>query len=181
LKGLALLVDTVTESRVGQAMAWVSSAMSVGLILGPVLGGVIYQTRGYYSAFGLAFAFIGVDLVLRIILVEKKIAVRYTAVPPTRVEENPPVKVQELTPPTGIDTEEEPIPPPAVAQAPIVHTSKIPTVIRILKYPRLLTALFLSFVQALILSAFDATLPLYLNRLFGYSALQSGIELPYQH
>jgi len=36
-------------------------------------------------------------------------------------------------------------------------------------------ALFLSFVQALILSAFDATLPLYLNALFGYTALQAGI------
>ena len=154
-------------------MAWVSSAMSVGLILGPVLGGVIYQTRGYYSAFGLAFAFIGIDLVLRIILVEKKIAVRYTAVPPPTVEENPPVKLQELTPPA------ETI--PTATPAPTVHTSKLPTVIRILKYPRLLTALFLSFVQALILSAFDATLPLYLNRLFGYSALQSGIELSSQH
>jgi MFS family permease len=159
-------------------MAWVSSAMSVGLILGPVLGGVIYQTRGYYSAFGLAFAFIGVDLVLRIILVEKKIAVRYAAIPPPHVEETSPVKLQELASPTGINTEEEHLPEPAVAPASIApHTSKIPTVIRILKYPRLLTALFLSFVQALILSAFDATLPLYLNRLFGYSALQSGIEM----
>jgi MFS family permease len=162
---------------VGQAMAYVSSAMSVGLILGPLLGGVIYQRHGYYAAFGLAFAFIGLDLVLRLIIVEKKIAVRYTATPLVPDQENPQiVKLQPLPATTGMSTsnsalalsEEVPVPPLNVQR------SRIPHVIRILKYPRLLVALFISFVQALILSAFDATLPLYLNALFDYSALQAG-------
>ena len=150
--------------------------MSVGLILGPVSGGVIYQTHGYYAAFGLAFAFIGVDLALRIILVEKKVAARYTVAPMPNAEENPSLKLDDLAPPSEARLDESLTPPTTVAPAPNVWKSRIPTVIRILKYPRLLTALFLSFVQALILSAFDATLPLYLNTLFGYTALQSGIQ-----
>jgi MFS family permease len=152
--------------------------MSVGLILGPVLGGVIYQTRGYYAAFGLAFSFIGLDLVLRIILVEKKIAVRYAVASLPNAEEITSIK---LTPSTVTNTNETPTPPPTAAGRQNTQACKIPTVIRILKYPRLLTALFSSFVQALILSAFDATLPLHLNALFGYSALQSGIEFASNH
>ena len=60
--------------------------MSVGLILGPLLGGA---QAGYCAAFGLAFAFIGLDLVLRVILVEKKIAERYTSGSLRQGDKNP--------------------------------------------------------------------------------------------
>ena len=160
----------------GSAMALVSSAMSVGLILGPLLGGIIYARRGYYPAFGLAFAFIGIDLVLRIILVEKKIAIKYTSASSTILQEEATrtVKLQAL--PSDFADSEGHIPSALPVESPIANLmgSKIPPVIRILKYPRLLVALFLSLVQALILSAFDATLPLYLNALFGFTALQAG-------
>ena len=181
--GLALLVDTVGEARVGQAMAYVSSAMSMGLILGPVLGGIVYDRAGYYAAFALAFALIGLDLVLRVLLVEKKIALRYIPSPALTEEENDTtIKLQRLPLSVG---PVEPSPPPHVIttesqQTTTVSSSKLPMVIRILMYPRLLVALFLSFVQALIFSAFDATLPLYLNNLFNFTALQAGLFLSIQ-
>lgn len=156
-------------------MAYVSSAMSIGLILGPVLGGIIYARCGYYAAFGLAFGFISLDMILRISLVEKKIAVRYLAAPSAANEDSRSVKMQDL-PNTGVQafTETTSQADPNPSSAPTIWRNRIPTVIRILRYPRLLVALFLSFVQALIISAFDATLPLHLNALFNYSALQSG-------
>ena len=162
----------------GQAMAYASSAMSIGLILGPVLGGIVYARCGYYAAFGLAFAFIGLDLVLRVILVEKKIAVRYAAPSLTADDENPEsVKLQPLQEgtPTVPETPEAQTQDRPTSPVLSNRQSRVPQIIRILKYPRLLVALFLSFVQALILSAFDATLPLYVNALFGYTALQAGI------
>jgi len=180
VSGLALVVDTVGEARVGQAMAYVSSAMSIGLILGPVLGGIVYARCGYYAAFGLAFGFISLDLVLRVILVEKKIAVRYVTPPVPSDEENTrSIKLQPLQPTTPEETATSSAETELVSEQDLsIHTSRIPTVIRILKYPRLLVALWLSFVQALILSAFDATLPLYVNALFGFTALQAGIYHP---
>ncbi|RYE94362.1 MAG: MFS transporter, partial [Oxalobacteraceae bacterium] len=54
--GLALLVDTVGMDRLGVAMGVVSIFMSVGIALGPVLGGIIYEVGGYYAPFYLAFA-----------------------------------------------------------------------------------------------------------------------------
>jgi len=176
--GLALIVDTVGEARVGQAMAYASSAMSMGLILGPVLGGVLYDKRGYYAAFGLAFALIVFDLMLRVILVEKKIAVRYDNVAASNDEESSTsLKLQPMQPVQ--QPQENDVAPRTPSPVRNVRECKIPPVIRILRYPRLLVALFLSFVQATILSAFDATLPLYLNALFGFTALQSGIS-PYR-
>jgi len=177
--GLALIVDTVGEARVGQAMAYASSAMSMGLILGPVLGGVLYDKRGYYAAFGLAFALIVFDLMLRVILVEKKIAVRYENVAAANHDEesSSSVKLQPMQPVQ--QPHENDVATRTLSPVRNVRESKIPPVIRILRYPRLLVALFLSFVQATILSAFDATLPLYLNALFGFTALQSGIS-PYR-
>jgi MFS family permease len=170
-----LIADTVPEERVGQTMAYASSALSIGLILGPVLGGVLYARCGYYAAFGLAFGFIGLDLILRVFLVEKKIAVRYLAAPSTANVESRSIKMQDLSE-SAVPAPTDPTSQAELPSSSVLTTrrSKIPTVIRILKYPRLLVALFLSFVQALILSAFDATLPLYLNALFNYSALQSG-------
>jgi MFS family permease len=176
--GLALVVDTVGEARTGQAMAYVSSAMSLGMILGPVLGGIIYDRAGYYAAFAVAFAIIGMDFVLRVILVEKKIAVRYTRPAASSEEENSTtIKLQALPLSTG---PVEPSPPPRIVateshQPPSVRSSRVPMVIRILKIPRLLVALILSFVQALILSAFDATLPLHVNNLFNFTSLQAGM------
>lgn len=171
--GLALIVDTVGEARVGQAMAYASSAMSMGLILGPVLGGVLYDKRGYYAAFGLAFALIGFDFVLRVILVEKKIAVRYENIDgSTSGDTTQAIKLQPVQPAEPLETNE--IAPRASSPILSVRKTRIPPIIRILKFPRLLVALFLSFVQALILSAFDATLPLYLNALFNFTALEAG-------
>jgi MFS family permease len=181
--GLALVVDTVGEARSGQAMAYVSSAMSIALILGPVLGGVVYARKGYYAAFGLAFTFIGFDLVLRVILVEKKVARRYATSSFITDTENPDsIKPEDPsshpTAPSEPAERHLPLFAPTVSSAVASQErSRVPSVIRILKYPRLLAALLLSFVQALIISAFDATLPLYLNSLFRFTSFQAGTSL----
>jgi MFS family permease len=71
--GLALLVDTVGRD-VGFAMGWVNIAMSVGLLISPVIGGAVYAAAGYYAVYYLAFAVICCDIALRLVLIEKKVA-----------------------------------------------------------------------------------------------------------
>lgn len=70
--GIALLVDTVGKEGLGQAIGYVSMALSVGTMAGPLLGGVIYEDGGYYAVFGLAFGLIGIDVFLRLVLIEKR-------------------------------------------------------------------------------------------------------------
>lgn len=71
--GLALLVDTVGKD-IGYAMGYVNIAMSVGLLIAPVIGGAVYAAAGYYAVYYIAFAVIVCDIALRLILVEKKVA-----------------------------------------------------------------------------------------------------------
>lgn len=46
--GLALVVDTVDTNRVGEYFGYISWAMSFGALLGPILGGIVFEFGGYY-------------------------------------------------------------------------------------------------------------------------------------
>ncbi|KAI3395040.1 hypothetical protein diail_1863 [Diaporthe ilicicola] len=71
--GLALMVDTVPD-RIGEAMGYSAIAMSMGLLVSPAIGGAVFAAAGYYAVYYIAFGCIFLDIVLRLILIEKKIA-----------------------------------------------------------------------------------------------------------
>ncbi|KAL1853115.1 hypothetical protein Daus18300_011943 [Diaporthe australafricana] len=71
--GLALIVDTVPD-RIGEAMGYSAIAMSMGLLVSPAIGGAVFAAAGYYAVYYIAFGCIFLDIVLRLILIEKKIA-----------------------------------------------------------------------------------------------------------
>lgn len=73
------MVDTVGKEGLGQAIGYVSMSLSIGTVAGPLLGGVLYEDGGYYSVFGLAFGLIGVDIFLRLVLIEKRYAAPWIA------------------------------------------------------------------------------------------------------
>ena len=72
--GTALLVDTVGLKAIGEALGYMTIAMSMALLLAPLLGGIVYKAAGYYAVYYMAFALIVLDIVLRLTLIEKKIA-----------------------------------------------------------------------------------------------------------
>ena len=51
--------------------------MSMGMLISPLLGGIVYDKAGYNSVFGMCYALIGLDIVFRLLLVEKKVAARW--------------------------------------------------------------------------------------------------------
>lgn len=71
--GLALMVDTVPD-KIGEAMGYSAIAMSMGLLVSPAIGGAVFAAKGYYAVYCIAFGCIFLDIVLRLILIEKKIA-----------------------------------------------------------------------------------------------------------
>lgn len=83
--GLALLVDTVGPNEIGECMGYVGLAMSMAILLAPLLGGVVFEKAGYNAVFAMAFGLLGVDIALRLVLIEKKIAVRWL---PEVIKEN---------------------------------------------------------------------------------------------
>ncbi|KAL1971388.1 hypothetical protein VTN77DRAFT_341 [Rasamsonia byssochlamydoides] len=79
--GMALLVDSFGDHEVGSAMGFVGMSFSAGIMLGPLLGGIIYQSAGYYAVFAVTFAMIGVDIILRLIMIEPKDARKWLEEP----------------------------------------------------------------------------------------------------
>lgn len=44
----------------------------MGILLAPLLGGVVYSHGGYYAVFAMAFGLIAVDILLRLAIIEKR-------------------------------------------------------------------------------------------------------------
>lgn len=84
--GCALLVDTM-GSNVGVAMGYVNISMSIALLLAPVIGGVVYNRVGYYAVYYVAFGVVGLDIVLRLTMIEKKVARQWVEEPETESSE----------------------------------------------------------------------------------------------
>lgn len=70
--GLALITDTVDESRVAEVMGYTSAGMTGGMLLGPALGGIMFEKLGFFGAFYLPIALIIVDIALRFAMIETK-------------------------------------------------------------------------------------------------------------
>ena len=71
VSGFAFLTSHVEAKSVGRVMGITSVALGAGELLGPVVGGVMYEYAGHFAVLGLICAILGVDMVLRIMLVDK--------------------------------------------------------------------------------------------------------------
>ena len=162
------------------------SFISIGELAAPVLGGVVYKKAGYIGVFGISFGILAIDFIMRLLLIEKKVAARYHD---NEQDANaPPSQEDEETEESSEDSEEDPllgkekenykVPPdqPKVIRGfPLLYC---------LRDPRLLTAFLLAFVQATLLSNFDATIPTEAQNLFDFDSLKAGLlfialDIPY--
>lgn len=69
--GLAVLVDTVSQDEVGQWMGIAMSCNNIGIIISPLLGGIIYDKSGKMCVFAIMVALGAMDVVLRVLVNEK--------------------------------------------------------------------------------------------------------------
>src|ERR1700722_16464256 len=66
--GLAVLVDTVSRDEVGQWMGTAMSCNNIGIIVSPLLGGIIYDKSGKMCVFAIMVALGAMDVVLRVLM-----------------------------------------------------------------------------------------------------------------
>ncbi|KAF2222605.1 major facilitator superfamily domain-containing protein [Elsinoe ampelina] len=186
--GLALVADTVGPAEVGNAMGYIGVAMSFGVLLSPLIGGVVFERAGYFAVFGVSFALLGMDIVLRFALIERKIAMKWLSKDemgdgPERAEQNA-LELQTATddlkrptdlpssgpkdPPTNHDSSSTDIDPTLI-------TKRLPTFLLLLQSRRLLSACLGCLVQAILLTSYDSTLPLFVRNTFTWNATGAGL------
>ncbi|ROW11115.1 hypothetical protein VMCG_00952 [Cytospora schulzeri] len=183
--GMAMCLETVGPENLGKTIGSIFSFISVGNLLAPLLGGVLYEKAGYPGVFGIGLAVLGVDFIMRLLVIEKKVAKRYDAAFPQHDPdpETVPDRGQdnsETGRTAGNQGEEEPLlgnkenDPFKLSKDQPALARKI-TILPCLADPRLITAFLVAFVQAMLLGNFDATVPTTAQELFGFDSLRAGL------
>ncbi|KAI1270738.1 MFS transporter-like protein [Xylariaceae sp. FL1019] len=185
--GCALLVDTL-GNNVGVAMGYVNISMSVGLLLSPLIGGSVYHTVGYQAVYYVAFGIVGLDIALRLLMIEKKVAKQWIAEDdsPSESSDGAKNRVEKAAAPVAgsdaVPTDD--MAPASPAQTnddtPQVsagdqHQRKRHPVLVLLKSTRLLAALYGVVVESGILLGFDAVLAIFCENTFGWNSLDVSI------
>ncbi|WPH04986.1 Hypothetical protein R9X50_00788400 [Acrodontium crateriforme] len=197
--GLALLVDTVGPDAVGEAMGFVGLSMSLAILVGPMLSGIVYATAGYNAVFAMAFGLIGLDMLLRLIMVEKKAALQWLPSEQPQVQHDVPQGDSQAEPEADQALTRDPMeaqdPPEAtVLKSTLVQVQSaqgiraldaassgkeirghLPPILHLLSSRRVLAALWACTIQASLLTAFDSILPLFVRNTFHWNSIGAGL------
>ncbi|KAL4965597.1 MFS transporter [Aspergillus stella-maris] len=182
--GLALLTDSVPFDNLGQTIGYQGSAIALGFMLGPLLGGIIYQQAGYGVTMAVAGALVGVDLIMRVVVIEKGVAAKWINDFPEDSGE-PILSVQNEdgyhtfgAPPASnglSEDESSDVQANGYGDEDDEQESATPTILQIASQPRVVISSFGLLVQGLLFSAFDATIPIFVETTFNWTALGAGI------
>jgi MFS family permease len=180
---LIIMTDRVESTELGQALGYVALARSIGVVIGPLLGGILYERAGYYSVFALSFAFLAVDGVFRLTFIEARAASKWepavclAAPSPSYQCTEEPLQDQSI--------EKGPSQPLRLASSVVIAVPlrriahrihrQLPPTITLLGDVRLDISLWGCFLQAVFLSGFDATIPIFVSRTFRWNSLAAGL------
>jgi MFS family permease len=174
---LSLIVSRTEKSQLAQVLSFTSISLSCGDFLGPVTGGAIYGAGGPEAVFGLIFGLIGVDAVLRLLMIETstELAGNNTAVDSGVKATTHRAEIDATT-----DSDEESTTQNAeqIAAANSDRPASSQSwsgVLQLLKSPRLLSALWVTVTQATILTSFDASLTIHLRNTFHWKSTRAGL------
>lgn len=180
--GLALMVDTVGEGEVGEMFGYVSFAMTAGFTISPLIGGIVYEKTGYYPVFYICFALIAIDVALRLAMIEKKVMLQWKEEGQSADSNT----VNSAVNPSGTDGQRETrefksivltintTQPVLPAITPKVDKKGV-AIVKLLSSPRLLAALWGIMIEASLTTAFDSTLPLFVQRVFNWDSIGAGL------
>ncbi|KAJ6780749.1 hypothetical protein PWT90_04624 [Aphanocladium album] len=191
--GLALLIDSVDKKHVGRATGWTSTALTFGILLGPLIGGIVYDRAGNYAVFGICFGLIAIDVALRLVIIEVKDAKKWLPKEPASTEApeaSIATKAPEVSPSQPVafasqspSVDQTSTEPGALENGLSSNETRKPKartfgengIIGLLKKRRMLCALFGVVIQAATQTSFDAIMPLEVHDLFGWNSIGGGL------
>jgi hypothetical protein len=156
-------------------------------LLAPPLGGILYEKTGQKGVFGFAFALLGLDFVLRILVIEPSVSSRYSDQAPSSSHDpaawitRHQVHSEEEQPSVGETTQLLPQSTRSDYIDSFSISPELPAICRRLSIlpcladKRFLSSLFLAFVQALLLGSFDATVPIIAQEYYKLAPLTAGL------
>lgn len=190
--GLVIIVDTVGNEEIEKWTGTVMSSLSFGLIVSPLIGGIVYESAGYMAVFALAMAVVLVNIIMGVSMVLQPSRAREmrqhrpTAgqIDATIVREHTlsgsHLVVEYRTYASKLTSKRDSGSFIATEDTPLVvksdtFTSRLPPVITLLLSPRVLASIYGIFVNFAVLATFDGTLPIFVSTTFHWDSLATGL------
>ncbi|KAJ5641501.1 hypothetical protein N7490_005501 [Penicillium lividum] len=185
--GLAIISDNVPSERVGAALGTTTIGLTWGILLGPMIGGYVYDNIGYYGCFAIPGALIMVDVVLRFAMIEVSMTDRDNSDSglESDCDSEPEGNIYDTFNANDLrssgwasrrelDGEEAPL----LRRQSVEHQEskeKNATILRLLLTPRLPLALVATTSMAITMSALETSLPLFTMETFTWTAQGAGL------
>lgn len=172
--------------------------MNFGLLIAPFLAGAVYERAGYYAVFAIILGVIALEFLLLILLIEKKTAAAWLEGQglddsalrgeATSVKHNASGQAHRSDSSTSnlttvaseergqgrVDPNEYSPLLPSQSKKSWLATN-FPTITVLLSSPRLNAAMYGGFIHTMVIVSFDTTLPLFVNRTFGWKSTAGGL------
>lgn len=68
--GLATAADTASDDDVGKVMGFIMSCINAGVIMGPMVSGLLYEAVGYWVTWSVPVAILIIDIIARLLMIE---------------------------------------------------------------------------------------------------------------
>jgi MFS family permease len=184
--GLAVIADTAGANQVAYFMSYPGIAMNLGHFCGPLVGGIVYEKAGYYPVFYVCFGVLVMDVVLRLLMIEKsqlpkklkKFDDQSNSANSVELASRETRGGLPLLTPASQDEESQfvlKVSPYHIHNVDTMFGLKIFPTFGLLKHSCVLITLFQSLIIAWITAAFEATLTLHLKELFDFNSLGSAL------
>ncbi|KAH0282814.1 hypothetical protein KCU62_g9471, partial [Aureobasidium sp. EXF-3399] len=189
--GPALLADSVDPDQIGRFMGFMGDATGLAILAAPAVGGVVFERVGYNAVFFICFGLLGLDMLLRLLVIEKERAENAV------VEHNDrkSVSAHEINTTTTKQGESSSLPAQksvlddcASLRSATSGTDDRGTVTNVKSWrdhlwplrtlllsPRLATDLFGCLVQATLFTSIESILPLQVRQSFHWGSLGAGL------
>ncbi|KAL1860222.1 hypothetical protein Plec18170_002173 [Paecilomyces lecythidis] len=159
-------------------MGYVNVAFSAGTVTGPFIGGVVYSMAGYDAVMGVAVGLLGLDIILRLLIVEKRALhhIMDSSADDEAIEDVMRPLLGTPTPSTyNINTQTSYFSELRATQETEADIENEVAYKTLMHSRHLVVLLGCAIVQATMMSSFEVTLPLHLRDIFNYDPKGTGL------
>ena len=144
-------------------------------MIAPLLGGVVLAKAGYNAVFGMTFGIIGVDIILRLLLIEMMTAMTWVEKPEDEPhKEKQQSELEQYTRGQAVEQKESDFQDQPV-NANAGRRKRLPAVLRLLSSRRICVALWASFAIGTIFASLQTVLPIHMQEAFGWDSEGAGL------
>ena len=190
--GLSTLADNIGSEHIGKISGVISTMAAAGTSAGPVVSGILFELGGYWASWAGVFALIFVDIVMRILMVEKPMAREKR----NKCKSDPfsffhfattglklTIIVSKAAIPTApeiapVDPEQAPLLPAPESRETPLRVTEIGGwrfYARVFRHRGFFAGVTSFFCFSLLVASFSTTLPLYVQNVFKFDTFKTGL------